>query len=237
MGERIRGRRGVALRKKRLRNEPLCRMCKAEGLTVAATTIDHVTPLASGGEDVDDNCQALCEAHHSAKTAGEGGKDYGQGFIASTHPDWLRPSAIPIEIVCGPPAAGKTTYVTERAKQGDTVIDLDAITAQINPAFDQRKGRDSALLVASLRRRNDMLGKLDRATKGKAWFIVSAPTKAERDWWQDKLGGSVTVLNPGYSECLARTIKRGTARGPVDDWFAASKLPWRKQRRASDGWD
>lgn len=64
MGDRIRGRRGVALRKARLAAEPLCRRCKERGLATAATTVDHIVPLALGGEDVDENCRSLCRSCH-----------------------------------------------------------------------------------------------------------------------------------------------------------------------------
>ena len=48
---------------------PLCAHCAAEGLTVAATELDHIVPLAHGGELMDEaNVQPLCEAHHAAKT-------------------------------------------------------------------------------------------------------------------------------------------------------------------------
>lgn len=73
IGERIRGRRGVELRKRRLRNEPLCRMCKAEGRVTAATVPDHVVPLAKGGEDLDSNIRCLCRSCHLKVTAEEFG--------------------------------------------------------------------------------------------------------------------------------------------------------------------
>ena len=66
---RIQGRRGVALRKRRLRNEPLCRHCKANGIIRAAVTPDHIIPLHKGGTDTDDNCQSLCAECHDSKTA------------------------------------------------------------------------------------------------------------------------------------------------------------------------
>src|SRR3546814_19413566 len=68
MGERIRGRKGVALRKRRLAAEPLCRMCKAEGRVTAATVPDHIVPLAKGGEAVAANTRSLCAAHHAQVT-------------------------------------------------------------------------------------------------------------------------------------------------------------------------
>jgi 5-methylcytosine-specific restriction protein A len=71
MCDRIRGRRGVALRKPRLATEPLCRRCKERGLTAAAT--DHVTLLALGGEDVDSSIRCLSGPSHEIVTAEEFG--------------------------------------------------------------------------------------------------------------------------------------------------------------------
>lgn len=65
---RIRGRRGVELRKRRLAAEPLCRMCRAKGVTRAATVPDHIKPLAKGGTDTDDNIRCLCAEHHREVT-------------------------------------------------------------------------------------------------------------------------------------------------------------------------
>lgn len=65
---RIRGRKGVELRKRRLRNEPLCRDCMAKGIVRAAVTPDHIKPLAQGGTDTDDNIRCLCTPCHDLRT-------------------------------------------------------------------------------------------------------------------------------------------------------------------------
>lgn len=69
MANRIRGRKGMALRKRRLYAEPLCRDCSAKGITTAATTPDHIRPLALGGTDTDDNIRCLCADCHAVRTA------------------------------------------------------------------------------------------------------------------------------------------------------------------------
>lgn len=69
MGERIRGRRGVELRKRRLMNEPLCRMCLEQGKVKASIVPDHIKPLALGGTDTDDNIRCLCADCHTIATA------------------------------------------------------------------------------------------------------------------------------------------------------------------------
>ena len=66
---RIQGRRGVELRKKRLAQEPLCRDCKAKGIYRASVVPDHITPLALGGLDIDDNIRCLCGPCHDRRTA------------------------------------------------------------------------------------------------------------------------------------------------------------------------
>jgi 5-methylcytosine-specific restriction protein A len=69
MGERIRGRKGVKLRRQRLERSPLCEDCLAEGKTTPATVPDHIKPLALGGDDVDSNIRTLCAEHHDKRTA------------------------------------------------------------------------------------------------------------------------------------------------------------------------
>jgi 5-methylcytosine-specific restriction protein A len=211
-------------------------MCKAKGIIRASETIDHILPLSDGGLDVDDNCQGLCWPCHDAKTATEAGERF-NGGKGSTHPDWLRPAAIPLTIICGPPASGKTTYALTNASNGDAVIDFDAIMASLIPSY--RAWHYTGSLDQGLRARNAMLGDLSRATHGRAWFIVSAPTRGERKWWQKQLGGTVVLLDPGQAECNKRSDARGTPRHGVARWYASAGKQWSREGRPTigpDGW-
>jgi 5-methylcytosine-specific restriction protein A len=60
-----------------LEREPLCRVCAARGLVVAATDVDHLVPRADGGAESVANLQPLCHACHSAKTRREMGSGVG----------------------------------------------------------------------------------------------------------------------------------------------------------------
>lgn len=239
--KRIRGSAGVKLRKRRLQIFPICAECRKQGRVKATEVIDHIVPLAAGGEDDDSNCQGLCFDHHAEKTALES-----NSYAAANHPDWLEPSAIPLTIVCGPPASGKTTYVNERAGPFDTIICFDTILAGLAPAYKHWTGSlTSDLFNKAVRLRNSKLANLSRATSGRAWFIISAPTQAERDWWQQKLGGETLLLHPGADECKRRAKARGTvdAIKGVEDWEKRSKSPWippeartPKPTIGADGW-
>ncbi len=62
-------------RARQLRREPLCRECQQSGRVTVATVVDHITPLAQGGERYDlANLQSLCGPCHSAKSIREGSR-------------------------------------------------------------------------------------------------------------------------------------------------------------------
>lgn len=220
--------------------EPLCRHCRAYGIKRPASVPDHIIPLAQGGSDDDDNIQCLCADCHAAKTATETSKG------AANHPAWLEPAAAPLTIVCGPPASGKTTYVAAHSRPGDLVIDLDEIIKTIKPGHKPWvDATDKSVIDQAIRERNRLLASLKRWQGRMAWFIVSAPTPAERDWWRDMLGGEVVLLNPGLKECQRRALDRGTpnAVAGAKRWEQASGQPWaiakpkkRKQEIGLDGW-
>lgn len=234
---RVTGRRGVELRKRRLeRDGYLCVECRKNGVSPIpiAVQVDHIVPLHMGGLDEDDNCQSLCGPCHDDKSRAE----QFDKAVNLTHPDWLTPSAVPITIVCGPPASGKSTYCRTHAGAGDIVVDLDELAGGTHLVLTRQQ------LDGALQRRNKILGRLRHAKNCKAWFIVSAPTQAEREWWQGKLGGEVRVLDPGIEVCIARAKERGTSfQVPViKAWYAPQEW-WAKDLRKSvkkpigiDGW-
>lgn len=237
---RLRGRPGERQRKRRRQMHPLCAECAKLGIVRATDEIDHIIPLALGGTDTDDNVQGLCSPHHAEKTATEDVSHQ----AAANHPEWLEPSAIPLTILCGPPASGKTTYIKDRAQPGDTVIDLDTIITTIEPGYKHwsTPDVDGTLLNRAIRVRNSMLGSLKRKTEGRAWFIVAAPTQAERDWWAKKLNGTVVLLHPDLDELKRRALARGTPLSieGIAKWERRARQPWKptkaKQVIGVDGW-
>ncbi|MAG24943.1 HNH endonuclease [Candidatus Pacearchaeota archaeon] len=73
---RIRGSMGQKLRKRRMeRTNWLCEDCSAKGLVRAADVVDHIKPLALGGEDVDSNTRNLCNDCHKVRTKEQFGRN------------------------------------------------------------------------------------------------------------------------------------------------------------------
>lgn len=181
-----------------------CVKCLEKDIYELATEVDHITPV-SGPDDPGfydpANHQPLCHACHSRKTASEDGGFKGR---IDFYPKDLRPSAIPLTIVYGPPAAGKSTYVRGHKAPGDIVIDLGAIRAGLAGTVEY--DAPSGLLRPAIEKRNRLLRSLASETRSvKAWFIVGAPTQREREYWNEALRPTDTVmLDTPEDVCIAR---------------------------------
>ena len=84
--DRVRGTTLQKLRRELFAREPLCRQCRKNGRTRAATIRDHITPLAEGGTDDDANIQPLCRWCSDDKTREEskrGSARRGRGGVIS----------------------------------------------------------------------------------------------------------------------------------------------------------
>ena len=139
-------------------------------------------------------------------------------------PSNLMPSRIPLTIVCGPPGAGKSTYVRQHANPDDYVICVDTILQRISGAPEHHA--PVRMLPKALDIRNDMLRSLARSPKhDRAWFIVSAPSPRERYRWHTRLGGSLVVLHPPLAECIRR-IKADPARAGEEERMIEVATKW-----------
>jgi len=58
----------MAIRRRQLEREPLCRACTARRRVTAADEVDHIVPLFRGGTDHESNLQSLCIPCHQAKS-------------------------------------------------------------------------------------------------------------------------------------------------------------------------
>lgn len=205
-----------------------CQMCKRIETDTSRLVCDHIDPHGGDREKFwAGPFQTLCcDCHDGAKQRIDR-----QGRQASLRPKWLKPSIVPLTIVCGAPASGKSHYVRMRAAAADMVIDLDAIVADMSGGPLHGWDRDRWLHPA-LFRRNDMLGSLSRpGTHKAAWFIVSEPKPFNRQWWDDTLKpAEIVVIETPEAQCIANAANdsdrpEDTASGIVSWWFDYRRRP------------
>ena len=76
-------RRWRAVRKRHLRAEPLCRVCKMRGELTLAVEVDHIVPIKQGGAMWStSNHQSLCRRCHDDKSNAEkAGRDWRENIL------------------------------------------------------------------------------------------------------------------------------------------------------------
>lgn len=217
----------AALIKKRGRK---CEECGEKNCRIFG---DHIEELQDGGAPFDeDNVLLRCGKCHNKKTAKEKQKRWdGQDLV---HPPGLTPSVVPLVIVCGPPASGKTTYIQRHRAPADLVIDLDVIKGKLTGLGPY--GGGTQYLAAALKERNKLLLELSEtpARWPRAWFIVGEPAAHWRAWWQQQLRPQrVVVIEAPEDVCLARIAaspERAKARVQLSEavskwWNAYGRRP------------
>ena len=109
---------------------------------------------------------------------------------------------IPVTVVCGPPGAGKTTYVTEHAEPGDLIIDFDPLYVALSGQPKYSKPQD--ILPFVVEARDAVIERLrTRSNVSHAWLIAMAPRKEERRAYEQD-GAEIVVMATPAEECLRR---------------------------------
>ncbi|WP_199556241.1 HNH endonuclease [Sandaracinobacteroides hominis] len=244
------------LRRAKLVEFPLCQDCEAAGRLKPAEAVDHVIPVRLGGEAFPalSGLRSLCNRCHSRKTArgpeagavwtdkpikgcdasgrptdpehpwNGGGQ---QTFEALLKPPGLRRSAVPVVLVCGPSGAGKSTWARKHAGPADLILDLDDIKQQVSGLPRYATSRE--VLAKALKARNAILSGLWREQRyDHVFFIVGAPTSAERTWWIGQLGGRVELIATPLDECLRRITADPERTTEVARMIRAAQRWWLK---------
>ncbi len=224
-----------------------CQQCGC-GLTTGrrhprAAVVHHLIPHHGDAELFwcpDDGLDASCKQCHDGPKQSEEARGYSDRIgedgwpVDSRHPfhtgklprRWgysipqgIEPSGVPVMLVCGPPASGKSTYVRDNLEPGDTVIDFNVIRKKLGGVkWDQCPD----IRRQAFARRARMLKGLRDRRRGRCWFIVTAPTQAERDTWVDALGdATLVVMDTPKQVCIDRILADPERRPQADSMIAA----------------
>lgn len=214
------------------RDGHLCQVPVAGGRKCGAhaTHVDHITPLADGGNKWDSsNCRAACAPCNLSR---------------STAARAAGPT-VPVTVVIGPPASGKSTYAHEWAAAGDVVVDLDRIAAALRPnhvvtphALHDYPQHVRHVAIGARQAALRRAVALPASSGARAWVIHAIPTTAQlRAYVAD--GWNVHVCDPGAAIVRARIASSSRGRrhlDAVDRWYAAREQLL-EQLRPAEAWD
>jgi len=229
--------RWVRLRQVQLIKQPLCEECKRQTprRITAAGVVHHIIPHR-GNADLfwdGDNLESVCKQCHdsSIQSRERMSAIVRSGSISLARPEWFSHAYCKVNIVCGPPAAGKSTYVKQHAGERDRVICFDEIAQR---RYSRRAGErpllSSSMINDTLRERNLLIADLmhpSAAGIGTAWIILTEPRGEARRWWCAKLNAQSIVLLTSAQVCHARIdhdAQQGdrrvaSAHSFVDQWW------------------
>lgn len=220
------------VRAKHLREHPYC---SHPGCPSLAVDVDHIKSILERPDLrlEPSNLRSFCHPHHSRRTALDQGFARSPFLRSSTKPDWLKPSRIPVVVVCGPPASGKTTFVRRRAQRRDLVLDLDGLRTELS-GLPRYSAGHVEWISAGLHLRNERLASLSypSCTWSRCWLIVGEPTADGREWWVRKLHArDIVVCETDEATCIARILADPTRAQVRDRQIAAVSKWWRDYMR------
>jgi len=193
-----------------LNNEPLCRICGQP-----ANEVDHIVAVDAGGTDDPSNLQPLCRSCHAAKTRAEHQHPQASGTLR-------------VVVVWGPPASGKTTYINTHKRDGDVVLDLDALIAAIGG--DRHWVRTPHWWRIAW----DLFHDATRATltytpeRQTVWIQSGNELSFEADNYGRPIEVSSVRIEASPATCIKQAMQRGasydSSREIVEKWFKTLRV-------------
>lgn len=128
-----------------------------------------------------------------------------------------------IYVLCGPPCAGKSTYIKEHKSESDLVIDYDEIAFCLGGKKYEADGdfKDMAIFL----RKSAINRILDGEVKADAWIIDTKPSEASLEAYKNA-GAEIITLDVSKDECLARAEQDNRPQSTfdaIDKYFSEEK--------------
>lgn len=127
-----------------------------------------------------------------------------------------------ITLVCGPPCAGKNTWIRQHAHPGDLLVDLDALYHALNAnPTTTHHNQPPTLRPFALDARDTIINRLlhgDHNIRA-AWIIHSAPRAAQRAEWKQR-GATIVLITADLTTLTHRAQTQRPAEwiNHIHDW-------------------
>ena len=130
-----------------------------------------------------------------------------------------------IRILVGPPAAGKSTYLTEHAAPGDIRVDFDALALALGAETSHDSGKDVKDVTHAAR--NAAIAEILTGKDTDAWIIHTSPTEEQLEEYKTA-GAEVVTIDPGMEVALEQA-----AADERPEWTEQAIRDWYEQRKST----
>lgn len=124
-----------------------------------------------------------------------------------------------INVVVGPPCAGKSTLVSASREPDDVVVDFDLIASALGSA--QGHGADGSIREMAFRARRSVVRGVIGGIPHDSWVIHTNPSKSQVQKYYTA-GAVFHLVDPGKDVCLSRAEKDNRPDGTVEaieSWY------------------
>ena len=194
------------------RINPLCEdpfeIHKREGVTTIADHAHHIKPVEERPDlaFTFDNLMSVCTRCHALIEEKAKAGDSCQYFC-----------------IFGAPASGKSTYVDQQKKNGELVLDVDALYKALG---SDTRDHPLELMPFVLDARDMIMARMrQKHALRKAWIITT--TKRVAEWSQQILGARIIRMETSKEECIKRVdaapdrlCVRAHHISLIEKWFA-----------------
>jgi integrin beta 3 len=125
-----------------------------------------------------------------------------------------------INVVLGPPVAGKSEYVKTHAKDGNVIVDYDLIAKAMGSRVAH--GSTGSVRIVALESRKTAIERILRGLDDPAWIIHTNPQPKMLQAYAD-VGAKFTMLDPGKNEVLRRAKagdRPASTIEAIESWYA-----------------
>jgi 5-methylcytosine-specific restriction protein A len=136
--------------------------------------------------------------------------------VNAAYPSWLARAKVPVTVLVGPRGNGARAYAEAHAAKSDAIIDL----AQILRGLSGGVADTREWLIPALSARNEALRRLSiKSDCTAAWLVEQAPRAWQRQFWADRLGAKIILLDPGFAAAVVAARAEGIAERWVAQWY------------------
>lgn len=158
------------------------------------------------------------------------------GFNSGTiyYPYNIKQPDIPVMVVSGPPCSGKSLYAEKHMAPADCILDTDVIVSELSgmPIY---QAPNEIWMDRAIIERNRRLSRLPQRYN-RVWIISTSAQKWQRDFWRDRFGATVYVMETPALECVRRyglDVRRNQSAQARSDACSRITSWWSKYERSS----